>query len=555
MQYELTKSVKGETEASKKTDEKKRLAAIQAFACAKLSLKNDPTVFISDCNEQNLTEIFYEAIINRDGKIPLSSLQLAMYHQIVVNSNMCPINISMKSVVKAKNVEELDKNCITVIREHRIHELVPLILELRLLKLYNESLDLIKTGDPSSWKKVDHLQFLLAMLRGHWGKNTLTVIREWATFHLMEIMDKCDKMDDEKLKHDADIHKYKLCCVCYALLCKHNFVRFVKPGEDHYKTEIIACTQFFGHNIIVPGSVWYESSDDIYCITSEGYISGTKYVIRTNLLPTPNGPYPNKGELPWEELFNNCDDMNGCANMWNGSSPEWEIKSALCVGQAYQYRQLDFQLAMATLNNFLRSSVTGSQCYGIKKFINRTNRDEGTMKCFPQPDFPDYEYTMYEMKVSMNTSYIDALARLFRKEGIGNNDINLKTREHQTNWQRMLGCRFVFCASNNPGGLNNKTGTLFYTDNHYGHNLIHCEHNTPDLLQVLLNNVHHCFYTQYIESCSNYITRKPNTSAKHKKKSLCGPCYDTMEKHQFDFNADSLAIINESNCEGSWGFT
>ena len=538
LQCELTKSVKGET------DEKRRLAAIQAFACAKLSLKNDPTVFISDCNEQNLTEIFCEAI---DGKIPLSTLQLAMYHRIVVDSNMCPINISMKSV----DVEELDKNCISEIRKHRIHELVPLILELRLLKLYNKPLDLIKTGNPSSWKEVDHLQFLLAMLCGYWGKNTLTVIREWATFHLMEMMGECNKMDDDKLKHGADIHKYKLCCACYALLCEHNFVRFVEPGKD--RCGIIAYTRFFGPNIIVPGSVWYESGDDMYRITSDGYISGTKCVIRTNILPTPNGPYPNKGELLWEELFDNCRDMNDCADMWNGRSTQWEIISALRVGRAYKYRQLDFQLAMATLNEFLKPSVTVRQCYGIMEFINRTNRYRGTMKCFPQQHFPDNEYTMYEMRVFMNTDFInDALIRLFKNEGIGSNDIDSKAREHRANWVRMLGCRFVFCALNNPGGLNNKTGTLFYTDNHYGHNLINFGHYTHDLLQVL-KRIQDCSYTQYKERCSRYIERNPKKSVEQKKRSLCIPCHDKMKKRNFVFDHQALTDINGSHCNNSNG--
>lgn len=37
-------------------------------------------------------------------------------------------------------------------------------------------------------KNSDHLQFLVTVLRGHWGKNSLDVIKEWATFHLMEMM-------------------------------------------------------------------------------------------------------------------------------------------------------------------------------------------------------------------------------------------------------------------------------------------------------------------------------------------------------------------------------
>ena len=401
---------KSANQATQEVEKYKRHTAIQAFACAKLSLESahDPTVFVNDCN-QNLIEIFIETTIDRGGRIPLSLLQLSMYHHVVVNSDMHPIDISMKSVIKKllsqTTIEELDRNCISEIRKHRLHELVPFILELRLLKLYDEQLDLIKTGDPSSWNDVDHLQFLLAMLRGYWGKNTLTVIREWATFHLMEMMGECDKPSDDKLGSDH-LHKYKLCCVCYALLCEHHFVRFVEPGEIFYKFQILACTRFFDFMRFPTVSVWYDSSDDIYSITCDGYIKNAKsmFIFKSHFLNT-RGPYPCKGELPnnWYNFFQNCETNDGCMNMWSDktNTTRWEIDSLHWIPPPdkpkYQYNRLDFALAMVALNDYLHhpdwSNRTQSQCYDVKDFINIDDQHRGYMKCFPQ------EYTLHEMRI------------------------------------------------------------------------------------------------------------------------------------------------------------
>ena len=62
--------------------------------------------------------------------------------------------------------------------------------------------------------------------------NSLGVVKEWATFHLMEVMNVV------KLQDKLSLHQYKLCCMCFVLLCDDHFVRF--DG----KYGIIACTLY-----------------------------------------------------------------------------------------------------------------------------------------------------------------------------------------------------------------------------------------------------------------------------------------------------------------------
>ena len=574
----LQHEFKSANETTQEVEKYKRHTAIQAFACAKLSLESahDPTVIVNDFN-QNLIEIFIEITKDRGGRIPLSLLQLSMYHHIVVNSDMHPIDISMKSEVKKllsqTTIEELDRNCISEIRKHRLHELVPFILELRLLKLYNESLDLIKTGDPSSWNKVDHLQFLLAMLRGYWGKNTLTVIREWATFHLMEMMGECDKLSDDKLGSDH-LHKYKLCCVCYALLCEHHFVRFVEPGENLYKFQILACTRFFGLMRFSTVSVWYDSSDDIYSITCDGYIKNAKsmFIFKSHFLNT-QGPYPYKGELPnnWYNFFKYCETNIGCMNMWSDYTNKtmWKIDSLHWTPPRskpkYQYNRLDFALAMVALNEYLHfpDNKTPSRCYDVKDFRNIDSPREGYMQCFPQ------EYSLLEMRVIADRSkcgdlthilnwyknYDHIMARVTR----GHDYIRTKLQTHLNlvTWNRLSACRFLFYRFHNAGEPNEQ-GDLYYTDNHYGNNLINADllnnacrdcHSRLQRVERYVNKIQtlcrHCkFKLMKRMITENRTTEFPFTKLGHMtlRKSDTGSLYDITLQQVYNIHYKKIYV-------------
>ena len=72
----------------------------------------------------------------------------------------------------------------------RLHEIISLICEVKFIKLFEKTLKLMRTGDKSSWENIDPLQFLVAVLQGHWGKNSLTDIKTWAIYHLKEVMKK-----------------------------------------------------------------------------------------------------------------------------------------------------------------------------------------------------------------------------------------------------------------------------------------------------------------------------------------------------------------------------
>ena len=230
--------------------------------------------------------------------IPLSCLQLAIYNPLIAS----PKEVQSK---KYGNCDEFDEWCRKEVKNQKLHVLIPLICEIDLIRLSIETLEKLKSGIPSSWKEVDHLQFLIAVLRGHWGMNTSAAIKEWATFHLMEVMrdlkqwlilkDRPDYDEfenlliystksswsfdstwlidhlkiqpysrkeiaecncQEKVKDHIEhyLHQYRLCCMCYVLLCDDSFV---KVNE---KYGIIACTS--------RSSVL----DRFYDVTTTGYI-------------------------------------------------------------------------------------------------------------------------------------------------------------------------------------------------------------------------------------------------------------------------------------------
>ena len=528
--------------------EHKRAIAVHAFGYAQSCLSDeqaasDPTRFANN-NEPFLCQILSEAGVDKPDVISLSCLQLAIYHRMVVDSKkMKPIEVPQKCFTG----NELNK-CIEEIRTHHLDELIPLILELELLKLYKKSLDLIRNGDKHSWQEVDHLQFLLAMLRGHWGKNTLTVIKEWATFHLMEIM-------NDAMKNKTCLHKYKLSCVCYALLCEDHFVRFVKHGEEYSKLEILACTRLT--DAPETSHVYSDLSGSHKLRADPGKL---------------RGKYPVQGELPdgcsWVEVFQLCESIPDCVDMYNFSDP-WYIKNESVINDnCYEYSDIDLDLAMIALRDHLLkvkerelkvkergqkgvrhiqkitvqeenvsdihslfSQSSSSTCddsesddsesndpgeyapkfnymevyrsltinfYHVKNFENTGNKDTGIMASFPKKiEFQDLatELNFVEMRVIIDESkfkqvddvkelaksYFSITSKGFYPDVI---EDRIKHQIDDASQKVVSACRFVFAKFNNRAeeDQDRYQGILYFTNSHYGHELIKFDNETPQLL-------------------------------------------------------------------------
>ena len=309
-----------------------------AFGLAMCSAPaNDPTLFINDIDKKGLIQQLLDQCKLTRKDVPLSCLQLAMYSPMIVGSDRAYSEVDIEQV-NVKSAGQLDKWCRDKIREKQLHKLIPLICEIGLLNLTKETLKLMESEDTDSWKKIDHLQFLIAVLRGHWGINSLLDIKKRATFHVMEAMrelrlwlilknnpdyaeyehllvyptkvswsyDYTWHMDNLKIQlfrkvfakpdHrrvrvkdqiECCIHRYKLCCMCYTLMCGDHFVRFVKSDEklDH-QFSILTCTKVKKSCLQTfnPHQSMHNATDELFDVTPDGYISTSLCIPKSNVL-------------------------------------------------------------------------------------------------------------------------------------------------------------------------------------------------------------------------------------------------------------------------------
>ena len=505
-----------------------------AFGLAMCSADaNDPTLFLNDTDKKGLIQQLLDKSKLTKEDIPLSCLQLAMYSPMIVDSNRAYSEIDIKHV-NLKSAGDLDKWCRHKIREQRLHKLISLICEIELLNLTKDTVKVMESGDTSSWKKIDHLQFLIAVLRGHWGMNSFTVIKDWATFHLMEAM---------RIKPQDELHRYHLCCMCYVLLSNDHFVRFVKPDEQYHQFGILTCTKvknpcpliFEPHHDQSMLSV----ANELFDITADGYVSTSLCIPKSDdkLLPHVD-LFPKERTLPWDELFQHCSVTFSLVDLYRRESryanpAQWEIKSYDRDKHGdknetpYGYRKGDFVIAMRALSDATAPKPTSDtsseiddnenlfnienlftnnnqgvpasdgarlvqntvpqldkkllrKCYCVKTFCNKPDREHGIMTMFKNME----KYEFYEMRVIADSSKTklnkDALKREltnlitttepFITLGVPQNTAENITDEE--NQKKVKSCRFIFAKYLNPGSDDEVEGTLYYTDNHYGHNLI-----------------------------------------------------------------------------------
>ena len=337
----------------------------------------DPSVFINDsprvvnfmqktCNKLNL----------RLQDIPLSCMQLATCNPLIAGTEHAKIDDKV-------DTDNFDEWCKKEIKNRNLHELVPLMCEIDLIRPSGETLEKLRSDDASSWKEIDHLQFLIAVLRGHWGMNSSAVIKEWATFHLMEMMKdlqlwlalkdnhKCEyvhpvsvssfyyntwRTDNlilmfprlrvkefytARIKDHSEhyLHRYKLCCMCFVLLCDDHFVRLDKNYD------IIACTS--NPPIL----------DQLYDVTAGGYISTSMCTHKLIRLPHA---FPDEPELPWINLYQHCRYIPNCVQL-NEENQPWTIANHTYNGpyldEWYDYTRVEFLLAMGALSDYVNEQI------------------------------------------------------------------------------------------------------------------------------------------------------------------------------------------------------
>ena len=511
----------------------KKKIALCAFGLAKSvisSLPMDPTVFINDRDGENLIQKLHDL---KAEAVPLSCMQLVMYSPMVVDSkeswylktkakeeilkkhwykpvilpeHSCPehelviddvlkqlYQEDMKLASEGIKIDELSKLCQEKIKQLQLHEIISLICEIKFIKLFEKTLELMRTGDKSSWEKIDPLQFLVAVLRGHWGKNSLTNIKTWATYHLKGVM--------KKAKSNVKIlHQYQLCCICFVLLFEDSFLRFAKQDETYYQHEIIVCTKLSGE----------ENTYTLYDITDTGYVS-VKSVLPFHNLPDP-GTFPTDDNplSSWVDLLQHCEYKADCISLCNEKEhPKWAIGNRLGPkmqqGDQYSYKYEELLLAMGALSDGCQKilketdKVTRQKLYNAKEFFDEDNEEKGYMAFFrDEPAHIDPSTSeegsskIREISYTESKLLIHAERKFWKKldedqvikdllRSYHNDPALSCIADEQTlrdaksnselNHEKVSSCRFVFAKF--ITSVNNVIkGILFYTDTHYGHNLI-----------------------------------------------------------------------------------
>ena len=471
-----------------------------------IKYSKDPTTFVNDTPEDSFVHNCHKKCnLNDITEIPLSCMQFALCSPMImeqsllelephrdlsklhakIKESMCKRYTELEQLVKNLNekIKEpskikyaLDNLCKEKINGYMLHKLIPLIYEINFIKLSNETLDLIKKGDSDSWEKIDHLQFLIAVLRGHWGTNSLAVIKAWATFHLIKSMKDLDPL--VKDEESQQKHEYKLCCMCFVLLSDDHFVRFVEPHEQYKHCDIVACTI----KKLLPWDMLYGIKD----ITPKTEMEYLMHMI--------SGKFPDDDELSWADLYQHCQYDDRCVKLLHANQP-WGIGNRTVAAHGdmnnqYNYRQIDFKLAAGALSDYVNITVGVPSIrpisYFCKDFINNDDGhhimnyiDERKFKaefdCTKELSFVESR-VIYKRNQHNITD--EQLIQCYQQDSATAHFDEAQLREafanmhHAEEPKLVSSCRFLFVKFNNPADYTRIEGILFYTDTHYGHNLI-----------------------------------------------------------------------------------
>ena len=498
--------------------------------------------------------------------------------------------IDLHGVGVGITVDELSKVCSEKIEELQLHRIMPLVCEIKFIKLLKDTLKLMRTGDKSSWEKIDPLQFLIAVLRGHWGQIKADIIKKWATYYLKKSMSNVKKDNPEAL------HQYKLCCMCFVLLFEDSFVRFVKDEKDYHQYVIIVCIKEKNKlNDVI------KTDDSPQSLPDES--------------PTPFPP--DKDPLScWVDLLQHCKPISDCVDLYNKDNHpnyKWAIGNRYGpkLGQqenTYDYKYAEFLLVMGALSDECQKKEDALRriCYHVSEFENKNDKEKGRMKCFTDDpkDIEEMDKTIVkklfivkseieglsfiETRLLLDCSkqnqkldkklqgdkvnLIEKLLDLYKKDPAMWHLPDVPTLEevtkttlyeaaedtsddtllnqvigrclHQacatlsierslcqavknctaTNWDKVSSCRFVF-AQFMTDKKHEIKGILFYTETHYGDNLIDFNEEQLDELDELkctcYNKKTNCY-----KMVTKLITPRP-VSRKNLLKAITtlkGPC-------------------------------
>lgn len=358
---------------------------LSAYENAQLS--HDPTLFVNDTSEVSFMQKCCKECKLELNDIPLSCMQFAMCNPMVIyqslSTEISQRRVSLHSVkgqihkrqaelvktLTAKMKGELDKKCKEKIREYQFHKLIPLIYEIDFIKLSNKTIGLLKNGNANSWREIDHLQFLIAVLRGHWGKNRLAVIKEWAAFHLMEMMSDLEINPQDEFS----LHKYKLCCMCYVLLCDDHFVSIAKPDDSFgilaWRTVNLTSPPVFVR-LAMP-ALQQEPITDVsfICVTPVSQcFEEIQFTI--HFLPLSGKFLDDDDELSWTQLYRHCKIIPDCEELYNHERQTWIIGNRTAHGEIddqYNYKRNDFRLAVGALSDYAKTDNIKQQIQAIQR--------------------------------------------------------------------------------------------------------------------------------------------------------------------------------------------
>lgn len=411
--------------------------------------------------------------------------------------------------------------------------------------------------------KTDHLQFLLCV---------------FIKRHSIE----SDIYNPANIKRHVEfcLCRYKLCCMCYALLCDSNFVRFA--DKEYLELEILACT-------LLPDKT---NTFTLCDVTPKGY-QFESISRHPDKLPDPQGPFPPKEqELPWYHLYRNCNYIPDCVDLYNDSKRYWTIKDVYGYENKlkdlyksrgltypyYNFKRDDFLLAMGALFDYVikRSDTWRIKCFTVKNFDNvgeeyKAFNDEmlynesgikglqdnseihfTEMKAVLDFDefksyvgnFPKVQFDAKCKKLGLEVSEKHVIEKLLcdykndpATSGITYEVFN-ERRCYGSNYKysnAVSACRFVF-AKFETHNLNKVEGILFYTNTHYGDNL------------VIFDDTHKNKLKKCKEQCYNKVCEKqrqnPGLRLRGKEwiyfiYSICETCWNKMRQVTIDQMKDN----------------
>lgn len=435
-------------------------------------------------------------------EIPLSCWQLAMYHTFTAK-NFEEQNIKklidkkLGSIIKqpTQHTNEevkavVKKECKGIMKYLKLDEINELACELQLLQVSKATVFFLKSR---RWKKVDHLQFFVALLHGHWERSSYDDIREWATYHLRKCREGIETSIDPTNIYAKNLHKYRLCCVGYCLFSPDSYIEF--PSNSSGKLGIKYSNLVTWETIVTPGVYYIDVVDD------------QKLKLPIEAMPAGSSC---EYELPWENFFKHCPSIDDFVDLYNhffgvSAMPQsvfiHNLRFDECncyVDFTYEYSSDVFILALDALKRLhhlfpplcededvLKNDP--SNLHRIKVFHNRKDQRKGHIKSFPFVQPPVYYVEMriiFDYKVVKTKfdylvhNFLESLKTIglnphFLREYVLTHNERVKDmllEEYVIHWKHISRCRFVFAY--NVREDNVKAGMLYFTDSHYGWDFI-----------------------------------------------------------------------------------